>query len=178
MVFNGLDFVLAAIVLAAVVVGMIKGFVREIVGLVVIVVGIVAAARFYEPPARVLGKIISNPVTARFVGFLLVFLAVLIVGGFLAGAVAKLAKGGLGFANHVLGGLVGLVEGLLLAGALVFALLIFPVSRGALGGSQLTPFVYEFTKSIVQLIPRELTDQVRGTYENITKAGADHGKEI
>ncbi len=176
--YNWLDILLGLVVLSAVIVGLIKGFVRELIGLIVIIVGIIAAARLFGPLARFAGKFISNPTTANFVGFLLVFLAVLIVGGILAGFIAKLTKGGLGFANHVLGGLIGFVEGILVAGAVVFAMLAFPINKKAINGSKLAPSIYEFTKTIVQFIPRELKDQLREAYENISKGGADHGKEI
>jgi membrane protein required for colicin V production len=178
MAFNWLDVLLAVAVLSAVIVGLVKGFVRELIGLIVIIAGIIIAARFFGPVARFAGKFISDPTTANFVGFLLVFLAVLIVGGILAGFIAKLTKGGLGFANHILGGLIGLVEGILVAGAIVFAMLAFPVNKNAINGSRLAPFLYQFTKSIVQFIPQELKDQLRNAYENISKGGADHGKEI
>jgi membrane protein required for colicin V production len=178
MAFNWLDVLLAVAVLSAVIVGLVKGFVREFIGLIVIIAGIVIAARAFGPVARFAGKFISNPTTANFVGFLLVFLAVLIAGGILAGFIAKLTKGGLGFANHALGGLIGLVEGTLVAGAVVFALLAFPVNKSAINGSQLAPLIYRVTKTVVQFIPQELKDQLRDAYENISKGGADHGKKI
>jgi membrane protein required for colicin V production len=130
MPFNWLDVLLAAVVLLAVVVGLVKGFVRELVGLIIIFVGIVVAARFYGPMASFTGKLIKNPVAAKFVGFLLLFLAVLIAGGILAGLIARMTKGSLGFANHLLGGVIGCLEGVLVAGAVVFALLAFPVQAG------------------------------------------------
>jgi membrane protein required for colicin V production len=178
MAFNWLDIILALVVLSAIIVGLVKGFVRELIGLIVIIAGIIIAARFFGPVARFAGKFISNTTTANFIGFLLVFLAVLILGGILAGFIAKLTKGGLGFVNHVLGGLIGLIEGILAAGAIVFAMLAFPINKNAINGSQLAPFIYGFTKTVVQFIPQELKDQLRDAYENISKSGTNHGKEI
>jgi membrane protein required for colicin V production len=172
---NWLDIVLAAAVLAAVIVGLIKGFVRELIGLIVIVVGIVVAAQIFGPVARFIGKFISNPTTANFIGFLLVFLVILIAGGILAGVIAKLTKGGLGFMNNLLGGIIGFLEGVLVAGAIVFAMLAFPVDKTALTNSKLAPLAYSVTKTIVQFIPRELKDQLRDAYQNIFRSGADHG---
>lgn len=178
MPFNWLDILLAAIVLAALVVGLVKGFVRELVGLIVIVVGIIVAARFYGPVASFAGTFIKNPVAAKFVGFLILFLAVLIGGGILAGLIAKLTKGSLGFANHLLGGAIGCLEGMLVAGAVVFALLAFPVNKSALMGSKLAPVLYKVTKTVVQFIPQELKDQIKSAYEGISDGGAENGKEI
>jgi membrane protein required for colicin V production len=178
MPFNWLDILLAAVILLAVVVGLVKGFIRELVGLIVIFVGIVVAARFYGPVASVVAKLIKNPVAAKFVGFLLLFLAVLIAGGILAGLIARMTKGSLGFANHLLGGAIGCLEGVLVAGAVVFALLAFPVNKSALMGSKLAPLVYQVTKTVVQFIPQELKDQIKSAYEGISAGGADNGKEI
>ncbi len=178
MAINWLDIVLAAAVAAAVIVGLIKGFVRELIGLIVIIVGIVVAARFFGPVARVVGKVVSNPTAAGFIGFLLIFLAVLIVGGILSGFIARMTKGGLGFANHLLGGAVGALEGLLVAGAIVFALLAFPVNKDALVNSRFAPFVYTVTKTVVQFIPQELKDQLRIAYESISHSGAKNGPQI
>ena len=175
MAINWLDIVLAAAVISAVIVGLIKGFVRELLGLIVIVAGIVVAARIFGPAARVMGTIISDPTAAKFVGFLLVFLIILIAGGIAAGFIAKLTKGGYGFANNLLGGAIGFVEGTLVAGAIVFALLAFPVNKNALMGSKLAPLVYKVTKTVVQFIPRELKDQLRDAYDNISKSGGGRG---
>jgi membrane protein required for colicin V production len=167
MPFNWLDIVLAAMVLLAVVIGLIKGFVREIIGLIVIAVGILVAARFYKPVAAFAGKFIKNPAVASFVGFFILFLAVLIIGGFLAGVIGKATKGSLGFVNNLLGGIVGCAEGILIAGAIVFAMLAFPINKNALMGSKLAPTVYKITKAAVQLVPAELKDQIKVTYEEI-----------
>jgi membrane protein required for colicin V production len=178
MPFNWLDIVLACLVLLAFAIGLVKGFIREIIGLIVILVGIFVAARFYRPVASFAGKLIKNPAVANFIGFLLLFLAVLIIGGFLANLVAKATKGSLGFVNHLLGGVIGCVEGVLVAGAVVFALLAFPVNKNALMKSRLAPLVYEVTKTAVQLIPQELKDQIKTAYEGIAAGASDNGKEI
>ncbi len=167
MPFNWLDIILAGLVLLAVVIGLIKGFVRELVGLIVIVIGILVAARFYKPVAAFAGKFIKNPAAANFIGFLLLFLAILIVGGFLAGLIGKATKGSLGFVNNLLGGVVGCVEGVLIAGAIVFAMLAFPVNKSALMGSKLAPTVYKVTKTAVQLVPDELKDQIKTAYNEL-----------
>lgn len=178
MPFNWLDIVLACLVILAFIIGLVKGFVREIIGLIVVLVGIFVAARFYGPVASFAGKLIKDPPAANFVGFLILFLAVLIIGGFLANLVTKATKGSLGFVNHILGALVGCVEGVLVAGAVVFALLAFPVNKSALSGSRLAPLVYKVTKTAVQLIPQELKDQIKIAYEGIATGASDNGKKI
>lgn len=178
MPFNWLDIVLVVVVVVSVIIGLIKGFVRELLGLIVIILGIIVAARFFGPVAKIAGKFISSPTAANFVGFLLVFLVVLIIGGILSGFITKLTKRGLGLVNNLLGGAVGLLEGILVAGAVVFALLAFPVNKGGLMGSRLAPLVYQVTKTVVQFIPQELKDQIKTAYENISQGKADDGQKI
>ncbi len=178
MAFNWLDIVLAVIMLAALIVGLIKGFVRELVGLIVIIVGIFVAGRFYGPLAGFVGKFIKNPAAANFIGFLLIFLVVLIIGGFIAGIISRATKRGLGFVNNVLGGIIGALEGILIAGAVIFAMLAFPVNKDALNGSKLAPFVYGVTKTIIQIVPQELKDQIKTAYENISQGKTDNGPTI
>lgn len=179
-----LDIVLALLILAAVVMGFIKGLVRELLGFVVVIAGIVLAARWYRPVAAVAGKIVRSEPVANFLGFILVFLAVFVVGAVLTGLLSKVMKGTLGIVNHLLGGAIGLVEGVLVGGALVFGLLAFPVNPDAVANSRLAPVCYETTKVLIGLIPQELKDKIKTTYDDVVKGasgerkGKGHGQEV
>jgi membrane protein required for colicin V production len=179
-----LDVVLAVLIVAAVVMGFIKGLVREILGFVVVAAGIVLAARWYRPVAGAVGKLVRSGPVADFLGFILVFLGVFLLGAVLTTLVCKVAKGGLGFINHLLGGFLGLAEGVLVGGALVFGLLAFPVNPDAVANSRLAPVCYETTKVLISLVPQELKDKIKTAYENVVAGGRQepkgkgHGQEI
>lgn len=173
-----LDIVLAIVISATVIVGLIKGLVREVVGVIAAVGGFLLAAYHYQKAADLLQGIIKNPTAARFLGFLLILLAVVLAGALLSFILSKLMKGAMAVVNHFLGGVFGCLEGMLLGGALVFALLVFPIDRDAVPGSRLAPYCYGLTKAAVGLIPKELKDAARSAYESVFGIGKSHGQKI
>lgn len=174
------DIVIAIIVIAGFVAGLFKGLMKEVVGLAAVLIGFVIASRTYVQVATFLQKYIHEPVVTKFLGFILVFLAVLIVGSLAALLLSKLMVGPLKLINHVLGGVFGLVEGMLISGVFIFALLVFPINKEALSNSRLAPYCYGLTKVMVNLIPRDLKDQFREAYENIKREIKEvgHGQKI
>jgi membrane protein required for colicin V production len=173
-----LDIVLAVILLGTFVAGLIKGLVKEAVGIAAAVAGFFIAARWYPPVAAFADTTLHSPTVSKFLGFILVFAGVLIVGAVVAAILSKIMVGPLKFANHLLGGIFGLVEGMLICGALVFALLVFPINREALAASRLAPYCYGLTKAMVSLIPQELKDRFKSAYQDIVKSEAVDGKKI
>lgn len=171
-----LDVVLGILLVALVITGFVKGLIRELLGFVVVIAGIVLAARWYEPVAVVCGKLVRNTAVANFLGFTLIFLAVFIAGAVLTGLLSKAMKGTLGFADHLLGGLIGLLEGVIVGGALIFGLLAFPVNPDAVANSKLAPICYEATKIFINLIPQDLKTKIKTTYEGIAKGAKDESR--
>ena len=163
------DIILAVILVVALVVGLIKGLMREAIGLAAVLIGFIVASRTYIHVAEFLQKYIHEPAAAKFLGFILVFLAVILVGELAALLLSKLMVGPLKFINHVLGGIFGLLEGVLICGILIFALLVFPINKGALSHSRLAPYCYGLTKVLVNLIPQDLKNQFKEAYENIKR---------
>jgi len=172
-----LDIVLAILIAATVIIGLIKGLIRELVGVVAAVGGFLLAAYHYQKAANLLAGAIKNPTAARFLGFLLILFAVVLVGAILSFLLSKLMKGAMAVVNHFLGGVFGFLEGMLLGGALVFALLVFPVDREAVSKSRLAPYCYGLTKAAVGLIPKELKDAARSAYQSIFGTEKSHGQK-
>jgi len=173
-----LDIVLAIIITATLVVGLIKGLIRELIGVVAAVGGFLLAAYHYQKAADLLSGLVKNPVAARFLGFLLILLLILLLGNLLSFLLSKLMKGTLQVLNHFLGGVFGFLEGLVIAGALVFALLVFPIDREAVSESRLAPYCYGLTKAAVGLIPEELKNAARSAYQSVFGNEKSHGQKI
>ncbi len=107
------DYAVIAIVGISVLLSIVHGFVREILSLASWVVAFLAAQIYATDVAPLLPAAIANPSMRLLVGFLSVFLAVLIAMTLLAMALSRLIKTvGLGFADRALGGIFGLVRGL------------------------------------------------------------------
>jgi len=173
--FNWLDILLLLILAVAFILGVIKGLVRQVVGILAVVVGLILAMAFYPAAASAVSTLIKNENVAHFLGFLTIFVVVL-VGGWLIGRLfTRVMKGPLKLLNHGLGGLLGLIKGVLIGGVLVFALLVFPVSSAALRDSTLAPYCVEVTRSIIELIPKELKAAFKETTRDIFERG---GKDV
>lgn len=178
MAFNWLDVVILALLAISLILGLIKGLLRQVIGIAAVIVGFLLAARYYLPVSRTVGRFVSAGKWAELVSFLLLFIAVLLAGWLLAFLLSKIIHGPLKFFDHLLGGGLGLLKGILLCGVIVFALLVFPVDKKGLLESRLAPYCYWITKGFVQVIPTELKVKFKEAYEEITGKRRVHGKEI
>jgi len=171
-----LDIMIVVIILGAVIIGAVKGFVREAVGIAATVGGFILAAAYYQYGADLLGGLVSNATAARFLSFLLILVLTVVIGMLLVKLLSKWIKGPLKLLDRLVGVLFGAVQGVLICGALVFAQIVFPVDREALGNSQLAPYCFGLTRAMIHLIPRELKDQFKNAYQDIvSKGGKLHG---
>ncbi|UCC38873.1 MAG: CvpA family protein [Candidatus Aminicenantes bacterium] len=175
---NWVDILLIVILIITVVLGLIKGFIRQIIGILAVIIGLILAVNFYPFVSDIYSKWISHKVLPYLLGFLTIFLAVLAVGWLISHLLSKMMKGPLKFANHVLGGGIGLLKGILICGVVVFAFLLFPVNKEALKASKLSPTCVQATKAVFFLIPQEIKDQFQKAYQDIMGKGAKNGREV
>jgi membrane protein required for colicin V production len=178
MIVNWLDIILIIVLLTTLVLGLIKGLIRQVIGIVAAVAGLILAALFYQDAAGLLKKLIRNERWADCLGFLLIFFGCLLVGWLIGWLLSKLMKGPFKFINHLLGGVLGLLKGVLICGVIVFALLVFPIFQSALERSTLSPYCLAITKAMVQVVPAELKDKFRVAYQDIIGRIGSHGKKI
>jgi membrane protein required for colicin V production len=178
LIFNWLDIVLFIVIGVTLLFGIIKGLVRQIIGILAVIVGLILALVYYPYIAYLFGRVISSQVLSHFLGFVSIFLAVLCLGGIISWLVSKMIKGPLKFMNHFLGGGLGLIKGILISGVFVFALLIFPVNVKALENSFVAPYCLKMTKVIVGLIPQELKESFKEAYEDIMGKRGKNAKRV
>ncbi len=172
---NWVDFIFIIILVGAAVAGIVKGFVRQVIGLAAVILGFILAALYYEGMAEVFAKFIRDRLVSNFLGFLAIFFAVLAAGALLGFIVSKAMKGPLALANRALGGLFGLVKAVLICGVIALALAAFHVAPTALGESRLAPFCVGVTKAAVNLVPQDLKDKFIRSYQEIRKSGGKGG---
>lgn len=178
MEFNWLDIILMAILVIALVLGIIKGLVRQLVGILAVVIGFVLGLAYYPYPASLFQPLVAKDSVANFIGFLIIFLAVILLGWLVSRLFAKVMKGSIKFVNHILGGFLGLLKGALVCGVLVFALLVFPMDMEALKGSFIAPYCARVTKGIVDLIPKELKQKFVESYQEFIEKGEDDVERV
>lgn len=175
--FNWLDIVLIGILTVTFILGIIKGLIRQIIGILAVIFGLMLALLYYPYAGDFIKHLGPGRTLSQFLGFLGIFLAVLCLGWGLAVIFSKLIKGPLKFMDHILGGGVGLLKGILICGVFVFAMLVFPVNLKALKGSQLAPYCLRMTKAVYSLIPKELKERFSEAYRDIV-GGARNAKRI
>lgn len=175
---NWLDIILIAILIVTSILGIIKGLVKQVFGLLAVILGLILALGFYSQVSWLYRRLVSNEVLSHFLGFITIFLAVLCIGWLSSRTLSKLIKGPLKLLNKVLGGGLGLLKGILVCGVVVFALLVFPISKKALKESQLSPVCLQMTRAIIGLIPRELKEEFREAYQEIIRRVEKDAKKV
>jgi membrane protein required for colicin V production len=76
-------------------------------------------------------------------------------------------KGPLKFLNHIFGGALGLLKGVLICGVIVLGLLVFPVKKEALKESQISPYCLKVAEAMYYLIPQSLKQEFKKAYRDI-----------
>jgi membrane protein required for colicin V production len=117
---TGFDFAVIAVIAISTLAAFVHGFMRVAASLVAWVVGIVAAARFASAVGPMLPDFGESPATRYVLAFVLILLAVLLVGGLVGYLLARMLRtAGLGFLDRGLGAVVGFARGILIAVLLV-----------------------------------------------------------
>ena len=166
MVFNWLDILLLVIIAITVIIGAIRGFVRQIIGLLAVILGLVLALKFY-PYGKEVFTFLRNEVLAQLLGFFLIFVIVLSVGWVINILLAKAVRGPFRSLNHFMGAGFGLLKGLIICVVVVFGFLVFPVNKRILEDSVLTPYCMEIADTAYNLIPQELKDKFKEAYQEV-----------
>lgn len=125
---NWVDCVVLAVLALSGLIGFLRGFVREVLGIAAWVAAAIVTMRLYEPAQALARRYIDNPDIANPVAAGVLFIVVLIILSIIAGWIGKLVR------TSVLGGLdrsLGVVFGLVRGAALAVAVYI--------GGGMLVP---------------------------------------
>jgi len=131
---------------------------------------------FYGIPAAWIRSYIHSPAFSHLTGFLLVFIACVLLGGLIGNVLSKLFRWtGLSWLDRLMGAGFGLVRGGLAAIACVSVLMAFtpkPVPKW-MTGSLLLPYAIDASNIVASLAPRALRDSVGETVAEIRQAWED-----
>jgi membrane protein required for colicin V production len=165
---NWLDVILLLILAACVIGSFRKGLSRSVIHLVSVVLAILLGAWFYGTAASYIEPYLSSRTAANLGGFLLVFCAVLLLGGIVSWIVGKFLRvTGLSFVDHLLGAGFGLLRGTLVAVALIMGVMAFSKDDKppqAVTESRLAPYVSQAARVFAAMAPRDLKEGFRKTY--------------
>ncbi|MGH9357443.1 MAG: CvpA family protein [Terriglobia bacterium] len=164
--WNWLDWIFTAVVVLSVAFAVRKGFVRELISLVTVVIGVIVASQEYQRAAGCLEDLTKSHEVALAAGFLLIFLAILVAGALVSSLARFLIKAaGIEWIDRFLGILFGLVRGLLVDCVFLMVLMAFSIKPTAVQHSRLAPFVSTGSRVIASAMPRELDNDFHAGFE-------------
>lgn len=128
---NWVDYTILAIFLISMLLGLARGFVKEIISLIAIIAGFFLATTFAHPLANALSHLTNSTTTAQSssvasyvaiaVAYTLIFLGTILVGGIINIIFNAAIKGGsLSFGNRLLGAGFGLLRGFIFSIVIIF----------------------------------------------------------
>jgi membrane protein required for colicin V production len=175
--WNWLDWILAVIVVASVVAAVMRGFVREIISLASVIIGLVIAAIFYARAATWFEDLTKSHEVALGLGFLTLFLGTILVGALVSFVVRKLVKSaGIQWFDRFLGGIFGLVRGILVDATLLLVMLAFAIKPTVVDQSALAPYISTGTRVIAAVMPASLRAQFHVGFDKFREALTQNDK--
>ena len=154
---SGADWLIIAFILLSVVTAANQGFFFELFSLAGVIVGFVIAVWQYYRLAAWFQPYVKAEWVADFLGFLLLFAAVLALASILGKVVRKLVKEvGLSWFDRFLGAVFGLLRGCLAVAVLLMAQASFAPGSNWLAGSQLAPYFLIVGRAAIWVAPSQL----------------------
>jgi membrane protein required for colicin V production len=115
MQLNITDYIILSVIFVSIFISLFRGFLKELVSLIIWIVGFWVAMNFYTPLAEILTKYIANESTRMIVSFSAIFISVLIFGTIFGYFLSLLVnKSGIGGFDRLLGMVFGCARGILL----------------------------------------------------------------
>ena len=157
---NYLDIVFIIIISAFSIFGLIRGFVKEIVSIISIVLGLYIASHWYGEAAQYF-TFLRDQNLQNILGFIIVFIGGSLILSLIGKLVSLALKDiNLGCIDHLLGLVFGFIKGVVVVCVIFLALASFlPPSNKVLAESQLTPAIISLTKTIAASSPSSLKEQ-------------------
>jgi len=149
-----IDYLILGIILVSALVSLFRGFLRETVSLVTWIIGFWLAMRFARGFGHLFG-FVHNPSVQVIIGFIIIFVLVLLAGGIANYFVGKVVKrSGAGMADRVLGVIFGVCRGVVIVVvlALIAGLTVMPHTR-SWRRSLLAPYAETLAQDTRVLLP-------------------------
>ncbi len=170
---NWLDILLVVIIGSSVLSGVTKGLARVGIGVAAVVLGTFLGIWFYGIAGSYFLEFVSSRAVANFLGFLLILLSCLILGGLLGALLARIFKwAGLSWLDRVLGGAFGLLRGVVISVAVILIVMAFSVNPppSSVVNSRISPYVVDAASVLAAIAPKELKDGFWNSYDRVKKA--------
>ena len=159
---NAADWIIVAAIGISVLHAASQGFFLEACSLAGVIAGYLIAAWEYRVVSNWLSAFVHPASVADFAGFLLIFLAVVLLAGILGRIVSwGVRKAGLGWADRVLGAAFGLIRGFLVVTVFTLAVAAFSPGTSWLAHSSFAPYLLAVGRAGTWLAPAEVRSKVQ-----------------
>ena len=155
--FTLLDWLVLGIVLYSVVMSAMRGFVREVLGLITVVAAMFLAAWFYRDLGMLVSNVVRTENLALFFGFSILFGGTLLVGFTLIWFIYRFFEfAHIEWFDRLLGGAFGFVRGWLIGAVIFLGLTSFGVQADVVRDSELSPYFLSGARMVAVVTPFEL----------------------
>ena len=173
--FNLLDAVVLLILLGSVVYSALKGFVRELLGMLSLVAAFFISVSFYRVASEPFKEVVKTENIALFLGFAGIFLGTLIVGALVIWAVQKLVKfAKVQWFDRLLGAAFGFIRGWILGSVVFLVLTSFDLQSERVRDSQLAPYYLPGARIIALATPHDLKTRFMDGYRVVETWWREH----
>jgi len=165
-----LDYFVLVVAGVSFIFGFARGLIRSVISFAAAIVGLVLAAFLYPYAGHVAAWFVSSP-AADFIGFIGVFLLVLLAGALLSRVlVSAVRRARLGWADRVLGGAFGLVKAWLICSVIYLALTAFPIRIEAVERAEFSPVLMQGASVLAYLTSKSVKTRFWNGYGSVTEA--------
>ena len=155
--FGLLDWIILAILVYSIAISWFKGFIKEVFGLVTVVVGLLLAAWTYRSVGSLFKDVVRTENLALFLGFSGIFLVTLLAGFLAIWLITKFMKfAKLEWADRLLGAAFGFIRGWMIGAVILLALTAFEIQTERLKNSELAPYFLPGSRVIALMTPYEM----------------------
>lgn len=167
---NGLDVAILLVVTLSALLAAAHGFLLEVFSLAGLVAGFMLASWQYARVAAWFLPHVKSAWTADILGFLIVFLAVVVLAGIIARILRWLMQeAGLRWFDRMLGAGFGALRGALMAAVMLLSMTTFAPDSAWLRGSVLAPYFLVVARAVSWLAPTEVRTRFREGADAITR---------
>lgn len=169
---TGFDVAVVVLTGVLMVLGLLKGMVRVLVGLGALVVAFILASRFHRPVGNWLSGATDWPEGVMLLlAYTAIFLGVMLAGGVAAWMVRNLVKAAmLSWADRLAGAALGLAVAALTASLLVLPMVAYmPAGDSLLRDSLTVPYLVVITDLVYRLAPEDLSREYREKVEELRR---------
>ncbi len=158
---NKLDIIFIAILSITLIRGLLRGIVKELIGIGGIIGAFLIASNFYNHIIKYIEQIISDEKIAAIIAFASLFIVTLLLIYFLGAIIREFLKSlSLGWLDRIGGAAFGFLKGILISSLIIFMLtLMLSPSSSLISKSRLSPYITMVTEKIIYLIPKDMKQE-------------------